>query len=51
MENTEENRKKGKIHNKSKSNSEKDREIMEETQVEYRKYLKKYGREACLIVK
>jgi hypothetical protein len=24
---------------------------MEETQVEYRKYLKKYGREACLIVK
>jgi hypothetical protein len=31
---------------KSKSNSEKDMEIMEENQVEYRKYLEKYGRKA-----
>jgi hypothetical protein len=36
-----------KIWKKSKSNSEKDMEIMEETQVEYRKYLDKYGRKAC----
>ena len=40
MENTEE----------SKSNSENDMEIMEETQVEYRNYLEKYGRKTCWIV-
>jgi hypothetical protein len=32
-------------------NSEKDMEIMEESQVEYRKYFKKYGRKASWIVK
>jgi hypothetical protein len=32
-----------KIWKKSKQNSEKDMEIMEETHVEYRKYLEKYG--------
>jgi hypothetical protein len=35
------------IQKKSKSNSEKDMVIMEETQVKYRKYLEKYGRKAC----
>jgi hypothetical protein len=37
----------GEIWKKSKLNSEKDIVIIEETQVEYRKYLEKYGREAC----
>ena len=41
MENTEE----------KKQNSEKDMNIMEETQVEYRKYLEKYGINACRIGK
>jgi hypothetical protein len=41
----------GRIWKKSKSNSEKDMEIMEETQVEYRKDLEKYGRKACWIVR
>ena len=40
-----------KIWKKGKSNSEKDMEIMEETQVEYRKDLEKYGRKACWIVR
>ena len=35
-----------KIRKKSKANREKDMEIIEETQVEYRKDLKKYGRKA-----
>ena len=37
----------GRIWKNSISNSEKDMEIMEETQVEYRKELEKYGRKAC----
>ena len=36
-----------KIGKKSKSNSKKYMEIMEETKVEYRKYLEKYGRKVC----
>ena len=35
-----------KMCKKSNSNNEKDMKFMEETQVEYRKYLEKYGRKS-----
>ena len=44
-------KKTGEIWKKSKLNSEKDMEIMEETQVEYKKDLEKYGSKTSRIVK
>ena len=41
------NEKIGKVQKKSKLNSENNMEIMEEAQVEFRKYLEKYGIKTC----